>query len=473
MLAMRSMFANGKRPRKVPVIAGGVLLAGTAVLLASGYGPWSSPSASITGAPLAGAPAGEVPLLAGPSGTTPPLGHAPARAGAGTGAEAGKAGAPVDLAKLLDLDKIARQGDQYVATLADGRRAVLTLDPKLQALAERLLDEARAPRAGIVAMTPDGKILALAGRRADDPNPRKKGARTGTFDWRHATEVWAPGASIFKLVTASALLKAGVDPDGKVCYHGGLRSVVEHNLRDDRRDYRCDSLAFGVAHSQNAILGKLAFQKLEPPALEAEAKLLGWSAPVVGDLGGVAGETAIPQAHDLEFARAAAGFTGARLSVLGGALLAATFASGGEEPPARLVASVDGAPVPAARPRRAIAEETARAVARMMAGTCDEGSAARVFGRRRGIRVAGKTGTLAQSAPTFIEHSWFVGFAPADKPELVVSVLIGNSEAWHLRGHEVARRMIDGALAPAPATAREKGRTAALARPDVLAARAR
>ena len=120
-----------------------------------------------------------------------------------------------------------------------------------------------------------------------------------------------------------------------------------------------------------------------------------------------------------------------------------------------------------------IDEANHTAVARMMAGTCDEGSAARVFGRHRNIRVAGKTGTLAQSAPTFIEHSWFVGFAPADKPELVVSVLIGNSEAWHLRGHEVARRMIDGALAPAPATAREKGRTAALARPEVLAAQAR
>ena len=452
------MFANGKRSRKGPLVAGGVLLAGTAVLLAAGYGPGSSSSAA-----LGGAPAEEVAAFAaladraGP-GQQPPLpGQAPAKAGPVV---------PADLAKLLDLDRIARQGDEYVATLSDGRRAVLTLDAKLQSLAERLLDDARAPRAGIVVMTPDGRILALAGRRAADP----KGSRKGTFDWRHATEVWAPGASIFKLVTASALLEAGVDPEGKICYHGGIRSVVEHNLHDDRRDFRCDTLAFGVAHSQNAILGKLAYQKLEPPALETEARKLGWSAPMTGDFAGAAGETAIPQAHDLEFARAAAGFTGARLSVLGGALLAATFASGGEQPAARLVASVDGAAVPTTKPRRALAAETARAVARMMAGTCDEGSAARVFGKRRHIRVAGKTGTLAQSSPTFIEHSWFVGFAPADKPELVVSVLIGNSESWHLRGHEVAKRLIDQALAPAPASPRGKSRTAARVSP---AARAR
>jgi cell division protein FtsI/penicillin-binding protein 2 len=45
-----------------------------------------------------------------------------------------------------------------------------------------------------------------------------------------------------------------------------------------------------------------------------------------------------------------------------------------------------------------------------------------------------------------MEHSWFVGFAPADKPEIVVSVLLGNPESWHLRGHEAAKRMIDVAL---------------------------
>jgi len=448
-----------RRSRKGPLVAGGLLLAGAAVLLASGSGPGSSPSASISGAPLAGrAPAAEVAAFASLAETTPLPGQAPA-----------KVAGPLELAKLLDLDKIARQGDAYVATLADGRRAGLTLDPELQTLAERLLDQSRAPRAAIVAMTPDGKILALAGRRAAEP----KGSRKGTFDWRHATEVWAPGASIFKLVTASALLRVGVDPDGKVCFHGGLRSVLEHNLRDDRRDSRCESLTYGVAHSQNAILGKLAFQKLEPAALAAEATLLGWSAPLPGDLGGVAGEIELPQTRDLQFARAAAGFTGAKLSVLGGALLAATFATGGEQPAARLVASVEGAPVAPGKPRRLVPAETARAIARMMAGTCDEGSAARVFGRHRGVRVAGKTGTISRSEPFHIEHSWFVGFAPAEKPEIVVSVLIGNSEAWHLRGHEVAKRLIDRALAPTPATSREKDRRAARGRSATMAARSR
>jgi peptidoglycan glycosyltransferase len=363
-----------------------------------------------------------------------------------TGASAAKKPASLD---SIDLDKITRDGDLYTAPLADGRIATLTLDPDLQELAEKLLNESRAPKGGIVVMTPEGKILALAGRKTEEP----KGSRTGTFDWRLATDVWAPAASIFKLVTASALVKAGVDPDAKVCYHGGIRSVLQHNLQDDRRDNRCESLSYGVAHSQNAILGKLAFQKLEPTKLEDEAKAFGWIDPLA-NLKGMMGELALPAAKDLEFARAAAGFKGARLSVMGGALLTATFANAGEQPAPQLIAAVDGKPVEVAKARRIITAEQAKSVARMMAGTCEGGSAAKTFNRqRRGSRgarvsVAGKTGTLTRTDPFYIEHSWFVGFAPTDKPQLVVSVLLGNPESWHLRGHEAARRLIDKFFAP-------------------------
>ena len=357
-----------------------------------------------------------------------------------TGTSTAKKPASID---TLDLDKIERDGDHYVAPLADGRKAILTLDPDLQELAEKLLNESRAPKGAIVVMSPDGKIIALAGRRTDDP----KGSTKGTFDWRLATEVWAPAASIFKLVTASALVKAGVDPAAKVCYHGGIRSVLEHNLQDDKRDNRCESLAYGVAHSQNAILGKLAFQNLEPTKLEDEAKAFGWIDPIA-NLKGAMGELEIPGEKDVEFARAAAGFKGARLSVMGGALLTATFANAGEQPMPQLIASIDGKPLAAPAMRRAITKEQAEAVAQMMAGTCNEGSAAKTFARKRKVSVAGKTGTLTKTDPFYMEHSWFVGFAPTDKPQLVVSVLLGNPESWHLRGHEAARRLIDKFFAP-------------------------
>jgi len=425
------------------LLAGAVVIAGGAALLGGREGP----SAEVHGAPLE--PCGD----GGRCGQPAPQGadaHPVARAsGPAPAAAPTLQHTAAAIAELIDLDKLtlAPGGDHYEAQLKDGRHAVLTLDPTLQAYAEKLLTEARAPRGAIVAMAPDGRILALAGRRSEVAPSKKSAGKSGTFDWRLATDVWAPAASVFKLVTASALVAAGVDPSDKICYHGGIRSVLESNLRDDRRDSRCESLTYGVAHSNNAILGKLAFQKLEPPALMKFARELGITEGLPGsELHGLAGAVEIPAARDLNFAQTAAGFTGSRLSAVGGALLAATFADDGEQPVPRLVASVDGVAVPATARRRAIASEIARAVGRMMLATCEFGSAARSFGRRNALHVAGKTGTLTRTDPFYMEHSWFVGYAPAEQPQIIVSVVLGNPENWHLRGHEAARRLIDRAL---------------------------
>jgi cell division protein FtsI/penicillin-binding protein 2 len=265
---------------------------------------------------------------------------------------------------------------------------------------------------------------------------------------------------VFKLVTATALVGAGMTGDDKVCFHGGLRSVTESNLVDDKRDSRCESLAYGVAHSNNAILGKLAYQRLQPPALESAARTLGLFDALPGaQLPGNAGKLTLPVTHDLAFAKTAAGFANVQLSVAGGALLAATFADRGEQPVLQLIASIDGRPVTPLPAKRVMTTEAASEVARMMVGTCDSGSAAKSFRGRKELKVAGKTGTLTRTDPFYMEHSWFVGFAPADKPEVIVSVLFGNPENWHLRGHEAARRLIDRAL-KTTATPREKDRTA-------------
>ena len=474
------------------LLAGAVVVAGTAAML----GNRSTTPAVVQGAPLDPlhgplraavdhgdrgtvddhAPADRAPgIPTGPAGTAGGASGAPSVA-AGAAVASGPAGLS-GIADLIDLDRIALSSDgtHFEAPLKDGRRAVLTLDPALQAFAEKLLSEARAPRGAIVAMAPDGRILALAGRRSEPEardskadraakpvkDARDRARREASFDWRLATDVWAPAASVFKLVTASALVAAGVDPSDKVCFHGGLRSVLESNLRDDRHDSRCESLTYGVAHSNNAILGKLAFQRLAPAELSRFAHDLGVTDSLSGDLHGAAGLIELPAARDLSFAQAAAGFTGSRLSAVGGALLAATFADDGEQPMPRLVASVDGTAIPAAARRRAVPSEVARAVGRMMQATCEFGSAARSFGKHQAIRVAGKTGTLTRTEPFYMEHSWFVGYAPVEQPQVIVSVVLGNPENWHLRGHEAARRLIDRALAHT--AEREKDRTAKIA----------
>jgi len=59
-----------------------------------------------------------------------------------------------------------------------------------------------------------------------------------------------------------------------------------------------------------------------------------------------------------------------------------------------------------------------------MIAVVEEGTAR--SGRLAGLQIAGKTGT-AQNAHG-ADHGWFIGFAPAEKPEIVVGAIIEFSQ---------------------------------------------
>jgi len=304
-------------------------------------------------------------------------------------------------------------------------------------------------------MAPDGRILALAGRRAASPS----GGLDGESDPTLALDVWAPAASVFKIATSAALVRAGVSPTERVCYHGGVRSVMESNLVDDRRDRACQDLRYGLAHSQNAILGKLAYQRLTPTTLGQAAADLGFAGQLDGwVLAGPRGEVELPPTNDLGFAKAAAGFSGSYLSVVGGAVMTNSVATGGLQAQPQLIAEVwdergASTPVSPVPPSRVLEADVAAAVADMMEATCRSGSAARSFaslGRDPSRAVAGKTGTLAQDEPYYMEYSWFVGFSPAVRPEVTFAVLIGNAADWWMKAHTAARELLDRARGRGP-----------------------
>jgi penicillin-binding protein A len=340
--------------------------------------------------------------------------------------------------------RVRREGDGFVEHLPGGKRAELTIDPTLQARAERLLREHDAPLAAAVLLSvEDGRVLALAGR---DKRAPEKSAEL-------ATTAWAPAASIFKLVTATALVERGVEPDTRVCYHDGVHSVEASNLVSNARlDDQCHSLAFAVAKSQNAIIARLAHEHLDATTLRETAEALGFDAPLPVALTVEPSTATIPEGG-LSFARVSAGFWQTTLSPLHGAYLAATLARGGVTPPLHVVDRIverDGSserPAPAAE-HRVVDEAAARAVARMMVGTTEFGTARLGFHDKRtnrpllpGVTVAGKTGSLDRQSP-YVSYSWFVGFAPAEKPEVAVAVLLGNGADWHVKAHQVARELL-------------------------------
>ncbi len=111
---------------------------------------------------------------------------------------------PAGWRERMDLDKLKPEGTKLVQRLSDGTRLVTTLDPDLQGYARKLLARYELPYGAVVVSdVSSGRLLALAGHSSRDKRVDTE-ALTLT--------PWAPAASVFKLVTASALLARGVPP---------------------------------------------------------------------------------------------------------------------------------------------------------------------------------------------------------------------------------------------------------------------
>src|SRR5580704_14134503 len=134
----------------------------------------------------------------------------------------------------LDLLHIGLGDDGASAPAAEGEVARLTLDPELQAAAWSILSAYHLREAAIVAMdTETGAVLAYASHLEHGPQRDL------------VVEATAPAASVFKIVTATALLEAGgLSADTRQCYGGGEQKILPSDLVDDAlRDRWCVTLA--------------------------------------------------------------------------------------------------------------------------------------------------------------------------------------------------------------------------------------
>jgi len=331
---------------------------------------------------------------------------------------------------------------RYVAPYGAGK-AVLTLSARLQEKLTRTLQQYAVPWGVTVLLEPaTGRVLAMAEHSRVEPGA------TGL-----ALRALAPAASIFKVVTAAALLEQGVSPGEEVCFHGGRRRLDPRLLTDDpRRDRRCTTLETAFGKSTNVVFAKLADRGLSAEGLRDAASrfLFNTSIPFARAL---EPSTARIDEDPFQLANTAAGFGPVRLSPLHGAVLAAIVANDGVFMPPVLVDQVEGAPAPAASgPVRVVAPEVAEALQEMMRGTVTDGTARKAFRRARsalrGVQVAGKTGSLSDKPPLpFRDYTWFVGYAPADHPEVAVATVIVNERTWRVHAPAVAREALEAYFA--------------------------
>jgi len=334
----------------------------------------------------------------------------------------------------------------FVQDLNDGHRILLTLDPVLQDAALTIFRNREVPYAGAVMLDlRDGAVLLLAGHSSMDPE---------VAPLEIVASAWAPAASTFKLVTAAALLEEpGVTPATKACFHGGLHGIEDDELRDDpSRDTRCENLSDAVAHSYNLVIAKLAQRHLEQQELADMARSLLFETEIPFEFNIERSPAHIPTSPQ-ERAKVAAGFWNVDMSPFHGAVLASVFARDGLYQPPHIVAQVlgpDGSDLTPPRPRstRMVNQEVAAAVHTMMHETTRIGTARKSFrddggnSYIPGMEVAGKTGSLTGKREPYLNYNWFIGFAPAERPEIAFAVLLANEPKWRIKAHYAARRLV-------------------------------
>jgi len=358
----------------------------------------------------------------------------------------------LELAGESDLLTVRNYLDIIMDRPRRGADLLLTLDSRLQRVAVQALGD----RTGaVVALDPKtGAVLALTssprydpGRLddtwddliADESRPLVDRALTGRY----------PPGSVFKLVVAAAALEEGAvepgtmfDDDGPWLAGGfRVRNYADHV-------YGEHDFAQAMTKSVNTTFAKVAVG-LGADTLARYSTAFGMSEELPWRLGGGTGRFPDPDAMDTAHV-AQAGFGQGEVLVtpLEMALITAGIANGGRIMAPYVVAEVRDyrqAVLERTEPRvwrTPISAATAATLRDMMVAVVKEGTG--TAAALPGVSVAGKTGTaeVGEGSP----HAWFVAFAPAEDPQIVVAVVIENGGTGGSVAAPVARAVLEAGL---------------------------
>lgn len=93
-----------------------------------------------------------------------------------------------------------------------------------------------------------------------------------------------------------------------------------------------------------------------------------------------------------------------------------------------------------------LSQENIKFLKNAMLGVVNDKKGTGILAKLSNIRVAGKTGTAEN--PHGNDHAWFVGFAPFEKPEICVVVMVENAGHGGAVAAPIAREIIRKALIP-------------------------
>lgn len=356
----------------------------------------------------------------------------------------------------LALDKALRGTPGIMRTTADVRQAVferevfsdprpgasvtLTLDERIQYVAEKELAAAvrehGAATGSIVVMNPhNGDILALANYPAYDPNIAPQSKRD--FESRKNLAVTAPfePGSVFKVFTVAAGIETRKVRPGDTFHCGNGAFTLYRRVIHDAKPHGVLSVADILAKSSNIGAIKVALLVGNEKLYEF-IRAFGFGKPTGLSLPGESGGMLRPPQRWIPSSIGSIAM-GHELSATSVQLAQAcsVVANGGMLVKPRIVLRRQGESgaieAPVERLRQVIDPHTANQMRFMMRGVVEHGTGK--LARIPGYTAGGKTGSaqIYDYAARVYTHRYngsFMGFAPANKPEIVVVVTLNGTQ---------------------------------------------
>jgi cell division protein FtsI (penicillin-binding protein 3) len=328
-----------------------------------------------------------------------------------------------------------------------GKNVVLTLDEKVQYIAEKALAEAvrqfhAAGGTAIVQNPNTGEILALANEPTFNPNEYGKSPANALRD-RGVSWVFEPG-STFKVVTVSAALEEKLANPREVvnCQEGSI--VLAGHTIHDHKPFGDLTVTDVLVNSSDVGAIKLGL-RLGEERLYKYVRDFGFGAKTDVELPG-------EERGLLKPPRRWSGISigeismGQEISVTGLQLVTAysAIANGGILFEPRIVHDIyrgsEHEALPPVSGRRVVSERTAELMKQMLAAVVERGTGKPAA--PAGYSAAGKTGTAQKVDPsgTYSHTHYvasFVGFAPVARPVVTILVAI-DSPVGAIYGTEVA-----------------------------------
>jgi penicillin-binding protein A len=323
-----------------------------------------------------------------------------------------------------------------------GEKVVTTLRPGAQRVANAKLAGYEGAVVGLEPRT--GAVTVMASSPSFDPNAlrntkgyAKVAANPNSPLVNRATQFgYAPG-STFKIITATAAIDTGAfTPESTLSGRNGILVSGVPLDNDDDESFGQITLTQALAKSVNTVYAQVA-ERLGKRTLARYMSRFGFDrkpeldypAREMSASGEYEHEALLaPTSPNVDVGRLGIGQDKLEVTALQMAEVAAAVANGGRLMVPHLTARIvdpEGRTVETIAPRVqsvVMKPSTATAVTAMMEAVVNEGTgeAAKI----PGVQVAGKTGTAETQIGDALNNVWFIAFAPASKPRVVVAATL-------------------------------------------------